>query len=211
MGTSDYIYNSKEGNEVWSEQDLLRGISSGDESAFRHLFDVYYQLLVGFAFRYLNDLDSSRNVVQDVIVGLYDKRESIKIHTSLKAHLFQSVRNRALNTLKREKMQREHHNRILEEDKDQFYNEDQLAVNELEARIAGVVNELPGQCRRIYLMSRQEGLSNSDIATDLDISKRTVETQISKALKKIREDLLKHGYLPLMVFLFDFLFRSILK
>ncbi|PWD98864.1 RNA polymerase sigma-70 factor [Marinilabilia rubra] len=205
------MHNSKERNDEWSEQQLLDGISSGEESAFRHLFDVYYQLLVSFAYRYLNDLDSARNVVQDVIVSLYDKRESIKIHTSLKAHLYQSVRNRALNVLKREKMQRDHHNRILEEEKDQSYYEDKLAVSELEARIADVVKELPGQCRRIFLMSRQEGLSNSDIASDLDISKRTVETQISKALKKIREDLLKYGYLPVLLFLFDFLFRNILK
>ncbi|WP_232526685.1 RNA polymerase sigma-70 factor [Marinilabilia rubra] len=211
MSKSEFIHNSKERNDEWSEQQLLDGISSGEESAFRHLFDVYYQLLVSFAYRYLNDLDSARNVVQDVIVSLYDKRESIKIHTSLKAHLYQSVRNRALNVLKREKMQRDHHNRILEEEKDQSYYEDKLAVSELEARIADVVKELPGQCRRIFLMSRQEGLSNSDIASDLDISKRTVETQISKALKKIREDLLKYGYLPVLLFLFDFLFRNILK
>lgn len=205
------INNKDQTKNEWSEPQLLNAISSGEESAFRYLFDVYYQLLVGFAYRYLNDLDSARNVVQDVIVGLYDKRESIQIHTSLKAHLYQSVRNRALNVIKREKMQRDHHNRIMEEEKDMSYDEDNLAVSELEGRIAKVVNELPFQCQRIYLMSRQEGLSNSDIAKDLDISKRTVETQISKALKKIRQDLLKHGYLPLLISMVDFLFRNILK
>jgi len=211
LSKSEFIYSNGGQKGDKTEGQLLNGITLGEEWAFRYLFDNYYQLLVGFAYRYLNDLDSARNVVQDIIVGLYDKREFIKIHTSLKAHLYQSVRNRALNVLKREKMQRDHHNRILEEEKDQSYYEDKLAVNELESRIANVVKDLPGQCRRIYLMSRQEGLSNSDIAADLDISKRTVETQISKALKKIREDLLKHGYLPFLLTFVDFLFRNILK
>jgi RNA polymerase sigma factor (sigma-70 family) len=69
----------------------------------------------------------------------------------------------------------------------------------LEGRIAQVVNILPTQCQRIYLLSRQEGIPNADIAEQLSISKRTVETQISKALKKIREDLSKHGYLSLLL------------
>ena len=145
------------------------------------------------------------------MVGLYDKRTSIKIHTSLKAHLYQSVRNRALNVIKREKMKRDHHNRILDEEKEQSYNEEFLAVNELEDRIADVVKSLPSKCRQIFLMSRQDGVPNADIAEELHISNRTVETQISKALKKIREDLVKNDYLSLLLPLLDFLFRSILK
>jgi RNA polymerase sigma-70 factor (ECF subfamily) len=196
-------------NSRWSEPELLDAISAGEESAYRHLFDIYYQVLVTYAYRYLSDLDSSRNIVQDVFVGLYDKRSEIKIHTSLKAHLYQSVRNRALNVIKREKMQREHHSRIMDEHSNQENYEHQWAVKELEGRIAKVVNELPGQCQRIFRMSRQEGLLNAEIAEQLSISKRTVETQISKALKKIREDLKKNGYLsffPILWGIIDQLF-----
>lgn len=185
-------------SEEWTEQKLLTGISKGEESAFRYLFDKYYQILVTFAYRFLGDLDSSRNLVQDIFVMLYDKREEIKIHSSLKAHLYQTVRNRALNVIKREKMQREHHGRILEDQKDNEGYEQNMGASELEARISSVVDTLPGQCKKIFLMSRHDGVPNADIAQKLSISKRTVETQISKALKKIREDLTKHGYLPLL-------------
>lgn len=198
---------SQQRNSEWSERDLLDAIAEGRESAYRYLFDVYYQVLVTYAFRYLGDLDSSRSVVQDVFVGLYDKRNEIKIHTSLKAHLYQSVRNRALNIIKREKMQREHHGRIMDERNDQEGYEDELTLNELEDRIAKVVNNLPGQCQKIFRMSRQEGFQNAEIAEKLSISKRTVETQISKALKKIREDLKKNGYLPLFPILLEMINR----
>ncbi|WP_010664387.1 RNA polymerase sigma-70 factor [Marinilabilia salmonicolor] len=189
------------------------GIAAGDESAFRHLFDAYYQLLVTFAFRFLNDLDSSRNVVQDVFVSLYDKRESISIHTSLKAHLYQSVRNRALNVLKRDKMQREHHHRIFEEQSEGDAYEEISGVDEMQNRIAKVVDALPPQCQKIFIMSRRDGVANGEIADQLSISKRTVETQISKALKKIRKDLLIHGFLSLVgsVIALDALIRIILK
>lgn len=195
------------------DEQLLQGIAAGDESAFRRLFDAYYQLLVTFAFRFLNDLDSSRNVVQDVFVGLYDKRESIIIHTSLKAHLYQSVRNRAFNVLKREKMQREHHHRIFEEQSEGDAYEEISGVEEMQSRIAKVVEDLPPQCGKIFRMSRQDGIPNGEIADHLSISKRTVETQISKALKRIREDLLKHGFLPLVAVFsaIEYLFRFILK
>ncbi|MBZ4677164.1 MAG: polymerase sigma-70 factor [Anaerophaga sp.] len=184
-------------NSEWTEKGLLSEISDGKESAFRYLFDTYYQVLVAFANRYVEDLDSSRNIVQDVFVGLYDKREIINIHTSLKAHLYQSVRNRALNHLKREKMQREHHGRMQRELNERTDFDETWAISELEGRIAKVVNDLPSQCRKIFVMSRQDGIPNSDIAEQLSISKRTVETQISKALKRIREDLKAHGYLTL--------------
>jgi RNA polymerase sigma-70 factor (family 1) len=185
--------------EALTQQQLLAGLARGEEPAFRYMFNTYYQILVNFAYRYLNDLDESRNIVQDVFVMLYEKREEIKIHTSLKAHLFQSVRNRSLNFIKREKMQRNHHDRILRENDEHDISREDSVIHELEGRIAQVVNILPTQCQRIYLLSRQEGIPNADIAEQLSISKRTVETQISKALKKIREDLSKHGYLSLLL------------
>jgi RNA polymerase sigma-70 factor (family 1) len=201
------IYNNRHlyvGGE-WPEEKLLAALSQGEESAFRYLFDTYYQVLVTFAHRYLSDLDSSRNIVQDMFVMLYDKRDEIRIHTSLKSHLYQSVRNRALNVLKREKMQRDHHNRILEEHKEEGVDDADMAGSELEGRIAKVISELPGQCRKIFNMSRQEGISNGEIAGQLAISKRTVETQISKALKRLREDLIKHGYFPFLPILWGVL------
>lgn len=179
---------------------MIKGIAKGEEQAFKYLFDSYYQLLVTFAFRYVQDLDTARNIVQEVFVVLFEKRTEIHIHTSLKSHLYQSVRNRALNLIKREKMQREHHGRIMDERVETVEHYEDWMVDELENRIGVVVDKLPLQCRKIFRMSRRDGIPNADIAQELSISKRTVETQISKALRKIREDLLKNGYLSIFVF-----------
>ncbi len=184
----------------WTEQQLLVGLNKGDEAAYRFLFDLYYQVLVTFAYRYMGDLDSSRNLVQDVFVMLFDKRKDIHIHTSLKSHLFQSVKNRALNAIKREKMQRDHHHRLAEEQGGGEIQDSTVGVNELTGILAGIIDQLPDQCKRIFRMSRQDGIPNAEIADKLSISKRTVETQISKALKIIRADLIKTGYLPAFVF-----------
>jgi RNA polymerase sigma-70 factor (family 1) len=178
---------------------LLSGLKRGEERFYRLLFDKYYQPLVVFANRMLLDIDLSRSTVQDVFVMLLDKREEIVIHTSLNAHLYQTVRNRCLNHIKRDKMKNEHHQLILDKGDTFEHPSSSMELNELEALINSTIEVLPEQCRRIFKMSRQEGLTNQEIAETLAISKRTVETQISKALKRLREELSKHHLLTLAV------------
>lgn len=176
-----------------SEDELLiSGLKQGEEQFYRLLFDTYYNPLVVFANRMLLDIDLSRSVVQDVFVMLYDKREDIVIHTNLNAHLYQSVKNRCLNYIKRDKMKNGHHQIILERFDTFQQPSNTLEYNELQSLIDSTVDSLPDQCRRIFRMSRNEGVTNQEIAEMLDISKRTVETQISKALKKLREELARH-------------------
>ncbi|WP_430936759.1 RNA polymerase sigma-70 factor [Saccharicrinis sp. 156] len=175
------------------DKDLLQRLSSGDSKAFQEIFMRYYQQLVVFASKLVYDLDQSRDIVQEVIVNFYEKRDNIQIHTSLKAHLYQSVRNRCLNYLKREQTIRTHHSNIFEERKEHHQEfKDLMEETELENRIYHVINSLPKQCQKIFEMSRFDGKSNADIAEELNISKRTVETQISNALKKIRIKFFDH-------------------
>lgn len=182
-------------NPIQDDRFLLAGLKSGEEAVFRSLFDKYYRPLVVFANKLLADPDSSRSVVQDVFVMLYDKREELNIHTNLKSHLFQSVRNRCLNILKHDKMKREHHQRIYDSGQEAEQPFESLEYAELEHCIATAVEDLPDQCRKIFRMSRYDGVTNQEIADQLAISKRTVETQISKALKRIREELANSGLL----------------
>ena len=182
-------------NQIQDDRFILSGLRSGEEAVFRLLFDKYYRPLVVFANKLLADPDASRNVVQDVFVMLYDKREELNIHTNLQSHLFQSVRNRCLNVLKHNKMKREHHQRIYDSAQEVEQPFESLEYAELEQCIARAVNDLPDQCRKIFKMSRYEGVTNQEIADQLVISKRTVETQISKALKRIREELANSGLL----------------
>lgn len=196
--SGNYVVETKRMSENTSMHEdslLLSGLKAGEERVFRHLFDKYYRPLVVFANRLLSDPDLSRSVVQDVFVMLYDKRGEINIHTSLSSHLFQTVRNRCLNVLKHNKMKREHHQRIFDSGTETEQPFQSLEYAELEHCIDLAINDLPAQCRRIFKLSRYDGVTNQEIADQLELSKRTVETQISKALKRIREELSKSGLL----------------
>ncbi|WP_439182541.1 RNA polymerase sigma-70 factor [Carboxylicivirga taeanensis] len=189
-----------------SEIELLKGIEKGDEAAYKELFLAYYTQLVVFARKVVVDDDLARELVQDVIVNFYEKRGEIKIHSSLKAHLYQSVRNRCLNQIKHSQIRRDHHAHIFQLQKnDEAYIDSMLEETELEQRINSIIQTLPSQCKRIFEMSRFDGHSNQDIADQLELSKRTVETQISKALKVLRKQLA--GYLDVWLILFWLFFK----
>lgn len=188
-----------------NEIELIQGIERGEETAFQELFLKYYTQLVVFARKVIVDDDLARELVQDVIVNFYEKRGAIKIHSSLKAHLYQSVRNRCLNQIKHSQIRRDHHANIYQNTKnDEMYVDTKLEETELEQKIFSIIQTLPNQCKRIFEMSRFDGETNQEIADKLQLSKRTVETQISKALKVLRKGL--DGYLDLWIMLFYLLF-----
>ena len=157
------------------------------ETKIEELFKEHYSILTAYANKFLSDLDDSREIVQDVFVKLFDKKDSIKIHTSIKAHLFTSVRNSCLNTIKQRKNHAEHHENIKYLSSGLSMQADKiLEQTELEHEIFKAIDDLPEQCQRIFKLNRFDGFTNQEIADQLGISKRTVETQISKALKTLR-------------------------
>ncbi len=87
---------------------MIKGIRAGHENSYARLFQMYYRPLSVFAVKYVNDLETAKEIVQDLFVHLYENRHTIEISTSLESYLFQSVRNRSLNHLKRLKVQRKH-------------------------------------------------------------------------------------------------------
>jgi len=184
------------------ELTLSSALKRGEEEAYRQLFDQYYSRLVLFANRMLNDLDLSRSTVQDVFVMLFDKKEEITIHTSLNSMLHQMVRNRCLNLLKRDKMKRAHHQQIFLQSDEIEQPLETLEYQELENAIHSIVEDLPAQCRRIFKLSRYKGKSNQEIADSLELSKRTVETQISNALRQLRKGLKHMQLMSLLLLLF---------
>ena len=168
---------------------MIKGIRAGKESSFKELFDQYYRPLSIFATKYLNDLETSREVVQDLFVHLYENRRSLIISTSLRSYLYQSVRNRCLNYLKQKQTTRIHLEHLALSAEPTEDLEARIIETELENRIFHIISELPDRCREIFSLSRVQGIKNSEIASQLNISIRTVETQISNALKALREKL----------------------
>lgn len=168
-------------------------LSNGNAGSFEALFKQYYSPLVVYASKYVPDIDVAREIVQDFFVKLYEKRHSLNIDISLKSYLYRSVYNCCLNYINHRNIQEKHLKSMEFEREEDDTLENEINTLELQQRIYEVIETLPSKCRRIFKMNRLEGLKNDEIAIALNLSKRTVETQISKALKILRSKL--DGYI----------------
>lgn len=177
---------------------LQQRLSRGDETAFQETFELYFRVLVLFATKFSLDKESAEDLVQDVFVKLYEQKDRLQFHSSLKAFLYQSVRNRCIDVIRSAKTREKHHVEIKAgADLEGLNSEDLMMQSELEEKIYQSIKQLPDQCQLIFKMNRFEGKKNQEIAEELNISKRTVETQISKALKRLREDI--YPYLDMII------------
>ncbi len=172
------------------ELTLLNLIKAGNIPAFEKLFNTHYATLCIYAKKMVGDIDEARDIVQNIFVALYEKRDALEINTSIKPYLYKSVYHACLNHLKQIKIHNIHHDHLKYQMPFGDY-QDTLVTNELEEKIWTTVQSLPEQCRKIFEMNRFLGKKNSEIAEQLGISIRTVETQISKALKILRENLIQ--------------------
>lgn len=172
-------------NGYFNESSLLKKMQNGDEKAFEQIFKSYYPHLVLFAQKYLGDRDLSESLVQDVFVGMWEKRHSLDIK-SLKGFLVVAVRNRCNNELKHQKVVRAYEKADGNSMQEEWpvYRED-VYLN----KINEAIDQLPLQRKRIFRMSRMDGLKYREIADKLNISPKTVEVQMGKALKFLREQL----------------------
>jgi RNA polymerase sigma-70 factor (ECF subfamily) len=173
------------------EKIWLAALAKGDEKALRHIFDQHYPLLIGDIYRILPDEDTCQDLAQEVIVELWRKRAELEVHTSLRAYLRRAAINRALNHLKTQR-------RTVLEDRDDFSDTaDTSALDrsiqenqELrEKALFAAIDTLPEKCRVVFSLSRFENLSHKEIAAQLGISVKTIENQITKAMKMLREAL----------------------
>lgn len=171
---------------------------------FEGLFREHYQNLVSYSFFYLKDHAASEEAVQDVFFTLWQKREDLNISSSIKAYLYRSVRNHCLNVIKHIEIRenyKEHNERSRMEVEGR--GEQTLETKELELRIEKAIDQLPPERKRIFIMSRYEDMKYREIAYELGISVKTVEAQMGKALKFLREQLV--DYLPLWLYMLIFL------
>lgn len=170
----------------------------GNEAAFEAVFRQHYGVLCNYACTYLRDRDEAEEIVQSVFLAFWEKRHSLDVHTSVKAYLFSMVRNASLNHLTRKKMQEKYaQEKLLTSNAAD--STQPLESDELSKRIAAALQKLPEQCRVIFTMSRFEELKYAEIAAELNLSVKTVENQIGKALKIMREQL--RDYLPILFLL----------
>jgi RNA polymerase sigma-70 factor (ECF subfamily) len=176
----------------------LHSILSGDEKAFESVFKAQYPALCGYARKYLDDTDHAEEIVQDMFFNFWQKKEKLEINTSLEAYLFKSVRNSCLNYLKHLKVREEHRlatsHELIKKEREIH---DHVVALELQEKIDLVISQLPAERQKIFKMSRFEELKYKEIAEKLNLSVKTVEAQMSKALKYLRLHLAE--YLSLVI------------
>lgn len=167
-----------------SDLELVEAIKGNDEKAYRALFDRYYKYLLVTAYAYVKDDNTIRDLTQDVFFEIWKKRNSLNI-SNVKAYLRRAVINKALNYIKAQRMNFEDSDESFDVP-DRARVQEELEASQLQNVINEAIEKLPDRCRIIFVMRRMEELSLKEIAAKLDISPKTVENQLTKAIKILR-------------------------
>jgi len=177
---------------------LLIGLKNGDKSVFETIYREYYVPLCYFCVKYVDSLSDAEEIVQEVFVKVWEKHAEVEINTSLKSYLHRSVQNSALNYIKKQKIV-DKYRQSEEGGSRTSYHDGQSSMEDAELRmvIKKAILELPEKRREIFELSRFEGMKYSKIADTLSISVKTVENQMTKALKYLRVVL--KDYSPILI------------
>lgn len=172
-----------------TDSELLERLRRGDTSAFDTIFRTWYGPLVGTAERMLRDRAVAEELVQDVMLELWRRRETLAADGSAQAYLFQATRNRVLNHLRHLRIEQRSEPEIRGESSSSPRADSALVHEELDVAVQKAVQALPDRCREVFELSRVHGLKYAEIAKTLGISVKTVEAQMGKALRTLRERL----------------------
>lgn len=186
-----------------TEQHLLSALRFGNEAALRQIFDRHYPLLLSDIYRLIPDESTCQDLAQELFVDLWNKREQLDIHTSLRAYLRRAAVNKSLNYIKATR-------RFLLDNAEDLghlpdHSESDIQKREhqdtLEDALHQAIDALPEKCRLVFNLSRFEQLSHREIAEKLGISVKTIENQITKAMKMLRDAMKNHSEMSSAVIL----------
>jgi RNA polymerase sigma-70 factor (ECF subfamily) len=162
-------------------------LAQRDEAAFEQMFKTYFKRLHAYAFTILRDEIQAEEMVQQVFFKLWERNENLSLTGSVSSYLYRAVHNESLNYIKHQKVRSNHQLNVAYSMKNEVeHPAKKIMASELEKKIHSALNELPEQCRTIFQMSRFDELKYREIADKLGISIKTVESQMSKALRLLR-------------------------
>lgn len=164
--------------------------STISESNFEQVFKAYFGPLCNYVNSHIKDWESSREIVQGVFLKIWEGRDNLEINTSVKSYLYSAVRNRMIDTIRTNKKAKDYASTL---DPDGIVNEekemDSFLIRE---EILKSMEKMKPKMKKIFALSKMEGLTYAEIASYLNISKRAVEDNVAKALKHLKEDLAKN-------------------
>lgn len=174
-------------------KDLLAWrIKRGDTQAFELFFRKYYARLCSFSNKFVHDPEQSRDIVSDAFLKIWENRMDIDPENSLVSLLFKITQNLSINHLRSKTVESKYLEilKITYIENSDFSNYETTIKNELENKIKAAMGKIPARCKQVFELSRTEGLKYNQIAEQMNISVKTVEVQMSKALKILREELI---------------------
>lgn len=192
---------------VKEDTDFFLRLNRHDVEAYRMLYQRFYKPLVLFALRFINEQMTAEDIVEDVIVGIWEKGISFENKTGFQSYLYNSVRNKCLNSIKRQNIEQRYAEAVgSENNKAQASyqgTEDDFVFEQMYAQMFEVLDSLPARCREVILLYVQ-GKKNAEIAAELQLSLETVKTHRKRALKAMREKLKMLIPFAFFLHLFDF-------
>jgi RNA polymerase sigma-70 factor (family 1) len=169
---------------TFSDQELTLLLGT-DDGAYNEIYERHWASLYRAAFNVLKNEDATMDVIQDVFIWLWEHRNEIQVQ-SIKAYLLVAVKYKVANYLRNEKVRASVYERLPEVDDHITHPDEEIEIKQLKDIIANFVNELPERCQLVFNMSRNEHMSNKEIADRMGITEKTVENQINRALKKLK-------------------------
>lgn len=188
MSAEKYLFLNNQENEILSMLKIDPG------KAISLMYDNYYRYLVSVTYRIIKDEDGTQDIIQSVLIDIWKKKETLKINSSLIQYLRRAAINKALNHLRAKKQiyedSEELENLNLSNDYDQSYD---LEAQELRVKIDYAIENLPERCRLVFVLSRFEEMTYKQIGEKLNISHKTVENQMIKALRVLRNKIYENN------------------
>lgn len=181
-----------------TDEKLFVAIKAGDKKAFDMLFIKYFPMLCAYARQFLSQ-EESEDIVQDVMMEIWEKRQDIEIKTSASSYLFGAVRNRCISYCTNTKRRGRIHRLIFEDVQEQIEDSDYYAAKELYHRLQAALKKLPPTYREAFELNRFEGKTYQQIAEKFGVSSKTIDYRICKSLKILREEL--KDFLPVLMLL----------
>lgn len=175
---------------IYTDYELTKFMREGRHSAFREIYERYWAVLYMHAYKMLRDEDAAMDIIQDIFMDLWEKRESLEIHTSLKSYLYQSVRYRMLDIWRKSSQ----HDKFLSSmtaflTESQHITDEEVNLREFIRRMEAEVARLSPRMRQIFERSRLEGKSHKVIAQELAITDHTVKKTLNRVLHLLRSKL----------------------
>ncbi len=173
-----------------TEKKTFEKVKEDDIRSFEILFRKYYSSLCNYAYKIVKDIDTAEEIIQDLFFNIWEKRHTITIESSVKSYLYRATYNRCLLLMRQKSVQNKYEMYVRNQDKPFEHDvSDEMDVEELSRVIDKTLQELPERSRKIFRLSRFEGLKYHEIAKKLSLSVKTIESNMGKALKLFRKNI----------------------